>query len=306
MSQVSPDDAASRDPAELTRFERLAFELARVTNETPAGKRLQELFLRTVSYTWIRAALARRMFCEGLDEITRMEPDRGVLFASNHRSFFDQYAVLLGVWMGPTPWARRLFFPVRANFFYERPLGVLVNYLVGAGAMYPPIFRQSARAAFNKEALERIVGFLAEPGAVVGVHPEGTRGKGPDPYEMLPAQPGIGQITLQAQPIVIPVFIHGLSNDIVGDVRANFASDVRQQRPVICVFGEPIDYAELAAQKPRPALYKKTADLIRSRILALAPREQALRAACQDGRLPDGHPGWLSNRAMGKLYARRG
>ncbi len=300
----APSDAPSRDAAELTRFERFALELGRLTNETSAGKRIQELFLRSVSYSWIRIALARRVYTEGLEDVIALAPDRGVLFASNHRSFFDQYAVMLGVWMGPTPWARRLYFPVRANFFYESAAGVLVNYLVGAGAMYPPIFRQSERAERNKLALEKVTHFLAEPGSVVGVHPEGTRGKGPDPYEMLPAQPGIGQIALQAKPIVIPVFLSGLSNDFVGDVRLNFSRDVRRERPVIIVYGKPIDYADLQAQKPRPALYKRCADRFRDEILKLAVRERELRAMATAGHLADDDPGWLTNRDAGLLYAR--
>jgi 1-acyl-sn-glycerol-3-phosphate acyltransferase len=296
-------DASRQD--DLTRIERLAVELGRLTNETQAGKLLQEAFLRTVAYTWIRACLARRMFCDGLDEFIALDPDRGVVFASNHRTFFDQYAVLLGVWMSRTPWAKKLIFPVRSNFFYERPLGLAVNYLVGGGAMYPPIFRQAERTARNKEALERVVNFLADPGAVVGLHPEGTRGKGPDPYEMLPAQPGIGQIALQAKPIVIPIFINGLSNDIVKDVRANFDKQVRRERPVIVVFGQPVDYADLASQKPRPALYKKAADRFREAILALGPRERELRAMCTAGMIGDDHPGWLDNREHGYFYTPR-
>ena len=52
------------------------------------------------------------------------------------------------------------------------------------------------------------------------MHPEGTRGKGPDPYEFLPAQPGVGKLALVAQPIVIPAFILGLGNNIVEDIRS--------------------------------------------------------------------------------------
>lgn len=289
---------------DLTSFERFAVGLGRVTNERPLGKKLQDQFLRAVSYPWIRAGLARRLFADGLDRVIAMNPDRGVLLASNHRSFFDQYAILLAMWMGPTPWARRLYFPVRANFFYERPLGVAVNFLVGGGAMYPPIFRQTARAAHNKDAVDRIVSFLRDPGTVVGVHPEGTRGKGPDPYEMLPAQPGIGQIALQARPVILPAFINGLSNDIVGDIKLNYTRDARQVRPCIVVFGEPVAYDDLAAQKPRPALYKKTADRIRDAILALRDRERELRAMAADGALADDDPGWLSNRPVSRLYVR--
>jgi 1-acyl-sn-glycerol-3-phosphate acyltransferase len=301
MSREETNDAMSRDG--LTRFEQFAVELGRVTNETSTGKWLQDQFLRRVSYTWVRAVVANRIFTDNLEQVIALQPDRGVLFASNHRSFFDQYCVMLGIWMGPTPWARRLSFPVRANFFYERPLGVLVNYLVGAGAMYPPIFRQAERSALNKDALERIIRFLNEPGSVVGVHPEGTRNKGDDPYEMLPAQPGIGQIALQAKPIVIPAFCNGLSNDFLADVKSNFDRNVRRERPVICVYGEPIDYSDLMVQKARPALYKRTADRFRDAILALRDREKELRAMALDGVLPDDNPGWLSNRPVSKLYA---
>jgi 1-acyl-sn-glycerol-3-phosphate acyltransferase len=304
MSQVSSSDAPSRDDAgvDLSRFEKLAIELGRLTNETSTGKKVQDAFLRRISYVWIRACLSHRMFADGLEKVLAMNPDRGVLFATNHRSFFDQYAVLLALWMGQTPWMKRLYFPVRSNFFYERPLGLLVNYLVGAGAMYPPIFRQAERTRLNKEALERIMSFLQEPGSLVGVHPEGTRGKGPDPYEMLPAQPGIGQIALQSKPIVLPVFINGLSNDIVKDVRANYEPDIRRIRPCICVFGEPVEYDDLKAQKPRPALYKRTADRFRDAIIALMPREREIREMCRLGAIPDDHPGWLDNFGVSKIY----
>jgi 1-acyl-sn-glycerol-3-phosphate acyltransferase len=303
MSQAS-DDAASRDgSAELTRVERFALELGRLANETVLGKALQENFLRRVSYIWVRAGLARRTFVEGLEDVISLDPDRGVLLASNHRSFFDQYATMLGVWMGPTPWARRLYFPVRSNFFYDKPLGVLVNYIVGAGAMYPPMFRQASRLERNKGSVEKLAQFLAEPGSIVGVHPEGTRGKGPDPYQLLPAMPGIGQIALRAKPIVIPAFINGLSNDFVGDFRANFRSDIRRERPVICVYGPPVDYDDLLAQKPRPALYKKCADRFRDAIIELSHRERELRALANAGGIADDHPGWLTNRGAGILYA---
>lgn len=295
-----PDDAGP----ELTRFEELAVRLGELTNEHPLGKVVQNNFLRRVSYPWIRACLARRTFTDNLAGACALTPERGVLFATNHRSFFDQYAVLLGLWMAQARWAERLYFPVRANFFYEQPLGVLVNYLVGGGVMYPPIFRQSSRAERNKAALERIVAILGERGNMVGIHPEGTRGKGPDPYELLPAQPGIGQVALRARPMVVPVFINGLSNDIVADVRANYQPDIRRVRPVIVVYGEPVDYDDLATQKPRVALYKKTADRFRDAILALTAREKELRAAAQAGAIPDDHPGWLDNLPMGRLYAR--
>ena len=160
----------------LNRVEQLALRFAEAANEDPRGKWLQTQFLRTISYSWVRACLANRMLVEGLDDIMALYPDRGVMLVSNHRSFFDQYAMLLACYMGPVHWAKALFFPVRSNFFYDQPLGIVVNAAVAAGAMYPPIFRQAERRALNDDALDRMVEILRRPGNVLGMHPEGTRG----------------------------------------------------------------------------------------------------------------------------------
>src|ERR1043165_2458242 len=226
----------------LTRVERLALRFAELSNEDPRGKWLQVQFLRGVSYVWVRAALARRMLVEGIEDLMAMRPETGVMLVSNHRSFFDQYAMLLGCYMGPVPWAKRLYFPVRSNFFYDQPLGLLVNAAVAGGAMYPPIYRQTERSALNDESLDRMVDLVRRPGNVLGMHPEGTRGKGPDPYKFLPAQPGVGKLALVAKPVVIPAFIHGLGNSALDDIRANFARDARSSHAIILVFGAPIDY----------------------------------------------------------------
>jgi 1-acyl-sn-glycerol-3-phosphate acyltransferase len=307
VSSDSADDRTSSggggDASELTRIERLAIRLARVTNTHPLGQKFQEHFLRGVTYTWVRAGIAQRCLFDGLDALVAREPERGVLLASNHRSFFDQYAMLLALYLTGTPWCQRINFPVRANFFYEHPLGMLVNWGVAAGVMYPPVFRQRERAEANKRTVDELIAMLQRPGSVVGVHPEGTRGKGPDPYEMLPAMPGIGQIALQGKPMVIPAFILGMNNDVVREIRDNFRPDIRRTRPVIAVFGEPIDYSAFLGSKPRPALYKKCADLIRQRILDLSVRERELRAQCAAGEIADDDPRWLVNRPHNKWYA---
>jgi 1-acyl-sn-glycerol-3-phosphate acyltransferase len=297
------DPARANDPSELTRIEKLAIRLAAVTNETHVGQVLQDRFLRGVTYPWVRLGLAHRSLFEGLDDVVAMRPSRGVLVASNHRSFFDQYAILLGLYLTGAPWVKRINFPVRANFFYEHPLGMLVNWGVAAGAMYPPVFRQRERAAANKATVDKLVAMLDLPGTVIGLHPEGTRGKGDDPYEMLPAMPGIGQIALQAKPLAIPIWIGGLDNDFVREFRANWTPGIRRTRPIIAIFGPPIDYSEYTAQKPRPALYKKCADQFRAKILELSVRERELRAQCVAGAIDDDDPRWLTNREHYKLYA---
>jgi len=292
--------------APLSRMERFALKFGELANEDPRGKWLQSRFLRGVSYIWVRASLANRMFVEGLDDLIALRPDAGVMLVANHRSFFDQYAMLLACYMGPVPWARHLYFPVRSNFFYDQPLGVVVNGLVAAGAMYPPIYRQAERRALNDDALDKMVELLRKPGTVLGMHPEGTRGKGPDPYTFLPAQPGVGKVALLAQPIVIPAFIHGLGNSIVEDIKWNFGKEARREHAVITVFGAPIDYRDLTAEKPRPTLYKRTADRFMAEIKKLAEREKEIRAELLAGQISEDDSRWLSTRPVGKLYAREG
>jgi 1-acyl-sn-glycerol-3-phosphate acyltransferase len=290
----------------LNRLERFAVRFAELANEDPRGKWLQTRFLRSVSYVWVRAGIARRMFADGLDDLLPLRPANGVMLVSNHRSFFDQYAMLLACYMGPVPWAKRLFFPVRSNFFYDQPLGIAVNMAIAGGAMYPPIYRQSERRALNDDALERMAKIVRQPGNVLGMHPEGTRGKGPDPYTFLPAQPGVGKLALIAQPTVIPAFILGLSNNALDDIRQNFAKDARGSRAIVTVFGRPIDYTDLCAEKPRPALYKKCADRLMLEVGKLAKREQELRADLAAHRISDDDPRWLDNRPVSKMYAFEG
>jgi 1-acyl-sn-glycerol-3-phosphate acyltransferase len=290
----------------LTRLEKLAVRFGELSNEDPRGKWLQTRFLRGFSYVWVRAAIANRMFADGLDDLMQLRPETGVMLVSNHRSFFDQYCMLLACYMGPVAWAKALHFPVRSNFFYDHPLGILVNAGVAGGAMYPPIYRQSDRRALNDEALAKMVDILRRKGNVLGMHPEGTRGKGDDPYTFLPAQPGVGKLALVAQPVVIPAFILGLGNNIVEDVRLNFTKDARKKHAIITVFGDPVDYGDLMAEKPRPTLYKKTADRFMAEIKKLSEREKSLRADIEAGRITADDRRWLGNRNAGKLYAREG
>jgi 1-acyl-sn-glycerol-3-phosphate acyltransferase len=290
----------------LSRMERFALRFAELTNDDPRGKWLQTRFLRGVSYVWVRAAIANRVFAEGLDELIALRPETGVLLVSNHRSFFDQYIMLLACYMGPVPWSKALYFPVRSNFFYDQPLGIFVNAAVAGGAMYPPIYRQAERRALNDDALQKMVEIVRRPGNVLGMHPEGTRGKGDDPYKFLSAQPGVGKLALVAQPVVVPAFNLGLGNNIVEDIRQNFTKDARRKHAVITVFGPPVDYSDLSAEKPRPALYKKTADRFMAEIKKLSEREKELRADIEAGRIAEDDARWLGNRPTSKLYAREG
>ena len=115
---------------------------------------------------------------------------------------------------------------------------------------------------------------MKEPGWLIGFHPEGKRNKSDDPYTLLPAQPGVGEVALKARPVVVPAFISGLTNSLWGELKA----DLSREGKVIAVFGEPVDLSAFPAET-RLTHHKKCADLFNERIAALGQEEKALRAS---------------------------
>ncbi|MBI4511900.1 MAG: 1-acyl-sn-glycerol-3-phosphate acyltransferase [Deltaproteobacteria bacterium] len=261
----------------LTWLERTALDLGRFINERETPKALQRLYHQGFGKRWLHFCVKNLLHVEGLEIAKRLAPGRGVLMCANHRSFFDQYLLSL-ILVRETDWARDLYFPVRSNFFYESLTGVAVNLLVGGGVMYPPIFRDPAKSELNRTALDKVTEFLKSPGSVVGIHPEGTRGKGSDPYKLLPAQPGVGKVAMHARPTILPVWINGLSNSFAGQVMTNFKRPITTDQRIVIVFGDPVDLGPLGDERPRPAVYKRVADHILSHIARLGERERQLRA----------------------------
>src|SRR5690606_18077829 len=121
-----------------------------------------------------------------------------------------------------------------------------VNVAISGGAMYPPISRDKQRTSLNKVAVERIAHLLEQRGAVVGMHPAGTRGKGADPYELLPAKPGVGQRALRSNATVLPIWLSGMGNEISKQVLANCRGQTTRNAPPVRVsFGPPVDLSAL-------------------------------------------------------------
>jgi 1-acyl-sn-glycerol-3-phosphate acyltransferase len=284
--------------------ERAALRLGTAVNETATGRALQNAFMRGFGYVWMRGILSRHTIYEGLEDFRALYPDRGVMLVSNHRSFFDLYVVSVGFFAGPSPWIERLAFPVKADFFYERWLGIFTNMIACGGVMYPPFFRQRDKMRRNRDSLRTLVDFLAHPGAVVGFHPEGTRNKTGDVYSLLPMQPGAGEIALRSSAIVVPVFVNGLGNSLLSEIRKRFSRDARRE-PVICVFGAPIDLSAFASTNPGPSAQKRAADRMGESIAALTTAEKTLRAQAEAGAIDPADPRWLKNRAVSRFYAYR-
>lgn len=267
----------------LSRSERTWFRFADTINRNPALKGVANEFLRVVAKNWVSSATRRLTHFYGLEHLRELDPDRGVFVIANHRSFFDFY-VISAVLLREMPWIERMFFPVRSTFFYESAVGSAVNGLMSAWAMYPPVMRDGPKRAFNNYAVEFVQEALAHRGTVVGFHPEGTRGKGPDPYEMLPANIGAGTIVYRARPVVLPVFTLGLINNFPKQVWSNFDGT---GAPVTMVFGPPMDLDRYYAMPPRARTYKALSVAMRDELVRLSQLEREYRR--RDG-LPDLSP----------------
>jgi 1-acyl-sn-glycerol-3-phosphate acyltransferase len=167
-------------------------------------------------------------------------------------------------------------FPVRSGFFYDSPLGFLVNGAMSFFAMYPPVFREASRAALNAAGLDELVALVGKRGTFVGIHPEGRRGSHPDPRQLLPGQTGVGRLVRRSSAVVIPAFTNGLlASDVVGQIKSNLTGS---GTAIHTVFGAPIDFGALRERPPSPRLYREITDVVMAQIAALGEEEATLRA----------------------------
>jgi 1-acyl-sn-glycerol-3-phosphate acyltransferase len=270
---ATDEEADTPPPVELlTPFERVSFSAMDLLHRRALG--LTERWLRTIGVGWMTVGSRNMMQPVGLERLKGVRFEDGVLLVSNHRSFFDLYMLML-LLHRYTPLRQPVLCPVRADFFYQSAIGMLVNLFIGGGRMFPPFFREPQKAEFNKWALTRVVTELKKGQVMVGFHPEGTRNKDPDPYTPLPAQPGVGKLVMETWPIIVPAFINGLSNDIVADIKGNFTGT----KKVIAVFGEPIDLNPFRGYGNRLSSHKKIADALLKRIYHLGEEERRIRAS---------------------------
>ncbi len=239
--EIPPEDLAN-----LTRVERTALAFASWINESPRARTATHWINKNVHRHFVTLLTSRRIHLVGMDRMAALRPDRGVLIASNHRTYFDQYIIATYLYRHVVHW-NQFFFPVRSGFLYDTVPGILANLLFSTMSMFPPIFRPRHKRGVTRAGLDFLAERLKSPRALVGIHPEGTRNKNDDPYELLPAEPGFGRVVLHARPIVIPIFVNGLSDSPAEEVRLN----LRGRRPVIVVYGDPVDTSEFDGVDPR-------------------------------------------------------
>ncbi|MSQ82634.1 MAG: 1-acyl-sn-glycerol-3-phosphate acyltransferase [Myxococcales bacterium] len=183
----------------------------------------------------------------GLDHLHAIDAPKGVILASNHRSFFDMFVISSYV-TARTNLMKSLLFPVRSNFFYTHPLGPIINLAASGGTMWPPVFRDERKRTLNAVGFAQMAAALCS-GVVVGIHPEGTRGKSSNPYEYLPVKSGLGQLIAHVDPQVriLPCFICGMTSSLRNEFGRNLLPAGKRGEPIRVWFGEGLVAGELQA-----------------------------------------------------------
>ncbi len=274
MSQIDQrPDLIRAARSRLNWLERINLKLVRASFEPGVLNRWLRLCQRTVGQAWIHYGTRHLRHVIGREHLPALGEEGSILVVSNHRSFFDLYVITAELVRAKMK--KRIVFPVRATFFYDHPLGFVVNLLASFLAMYPPIFRERRKAPLNLLGLDELGWMLARGGVFAGIHPEGTRNRGEDPYQLLPAQPGVARIIQKARVPVVPVFINGLTNDIAKQLWGNFK---KTGEPIIVVFGEPIDFGGMLDEKPSPKLHRAIADRCMYEIEKAGEQERSYRA----------------------------
>lgn len=279
QADVPTVDPIAEELSVLSPMERFAFRVAHRANQGRPKKVLTWL-QSTLGAGWIHLATYNIMRVHGLEHVERLDHTRPVVLVANHRSFFDMYAVS-SVLYRRTSWEKRLFFPVRGRFFYESPLGMFVNLVMGWWSMYPPFFYTIEKRPFDKYALRRLATLCREgAGNVIGFHPEGTRNKSADPYSFLPAQPGLGKLVMDARPQVIPVFVAGLSNHLLRQIFRNWT----RGENIRIHFGAPLDLSEFYVKRDGLRTHKEIGERVMNVIAELGEQDRRAQLSAQNER----------------------
>lgn len=265
----------SNDKAKLSRLERWQIRAVRNTLQHGVTDRTLRWCQRNIGARWIHWATGNLHQMHYLERVPSFAPHESFILVANHRSFFDLYLITCELIRRGL--SQRIVFPVRSKFFYDSPLGFAVNGAMSFFAMYPPIFRETSRAALNVAGLDELAQLLLRGGTFVGIHPEGRRNTSADPRQLLPGQTGVGRLVQQARVPVIPAFTNGLlPSDFVAQVRSNFDGS---GTPIHTVFGSPIDFGDLLDRPPSPRNYRAITDRIMGELATLGEEESRLRGA---------------------------
>jgi 1-acyl-sn-glycerol-3-phosphate acyltransferase len=223
-----------------------------------------------------------RLDARGLASLRAYGSRVPLVLVANHRSRYDFFAItaVVRVYGGLL---RHFLFPVRSAYFYDHPLGVLLNVFSAGMAMFPPVFRDAERRPINVWSLTRCTEELQRPRRVIGIHPEGRRNRAEDPYAIADAKPGVGKIVLEAPGSrVVPVFIAGIGDNPLAELSYNLRPARHRVR---ILFGDEVDVEDLRREGSRPMTQKRATERCMAALHALAEEARALAGSTGTPRL---------------------
>ena len=248
---ASPPPPPSAQPTfpsdQLTLTERLALKAAEAINRPGLVQRLAVLYGRHFCQRLVKLIYYKRLRLEGVEHLGEIPTTAPVIVVSNHRTFYDQFVIATALRESS---GQRLgfpcVFPVRAPFFYDNPLGALICLAASGGCMYPPVFRDKRKGELNAVGVEVMRWLLTQPGVCLGIHPEGRRATGSDPFTLDPPKRGVGALIEGARPelVVLPVFVEGLRNGFGGELKRSFKG--RRAEPIHVTWGAPLRAADFS------------------------------------------------------------
>jgi len=272
-SVAARPDLLAHPSSALTRLVRLNIKLVR---RTLLSKRINRLLVwcqQHLGPAWVDYCTRNIRRVHGLDRLPPRESIDNFILIANHRSYFDLFVASMVLFRDKRI-RSRIVFTVRSSFFYDRPLGFLVNGVMSFWSMYPPVFREQGSSGINLTAMDELADLVSREGFSTGIHPEGTRNKTGDPYALLPARIGVGRVIHQTRTPVIPVFINGLGNHLPRQIVGSFTG---RGETIVIVFGKPVEFCALLDQPAGPDTYRAIADRAMSAIYELGEEERIER-----------------------------
>lgn len=271
-------EARAADGPGLTRVEQLNVRLVERWHSVPALSRFS---------TWLARNFARREFelilhnifaDHHFERLEKANYDNGIMVCANHRSYVDNIAIAVRS-MRYIPPDVRMLAPARTEGLFDKPWGILINFFITYMNMYPPVVRSGRGAMWGKQVIRILTDLLQSGRMAVFIHPEGGRNKGPDPYHLMPAKPGLGKIIHSTRCDVFPVFLQGFPREPRGFISANFRRGARSKPLVHAVMGEPLDFSAERALPASPEVYREIGRRLMDAIAELSKEELEIRAS---------------------------
>ena len=228
-------------PHLLSRVERWGIQTMHTMVASPWGVRMGMGWTRIFGKPIVSLLSKPRWRVHGIEHLDHLSKTDPVLLIANHRTFFDLFVIMTALRTHTSQRVgMRCVFPVRAPFFYDHPLGLLLNLIASGGSMYPPVFRDNRKRELNPQGLQVMEWLIKQPGLLFGLHPEGRRTQSDDPFVLSPFRKGVGTLLQNPHPRlhIVPVFAYGLTNDLVDEVKQRFKGE--RARPIHLFFGKPI------------------------------------------------------------------